>query len=254
MNLFNRALCWGLVPVTNPAYPATDAEIRREIVRLAGAPVELPRPVVIFCGYRAPSIQGRNLAAQLRRLCGAGNRFLVIAHAHMGDLARVVPRAVARVDAAIRGGDEAATAEVDVIGVSMGGLVAREAARAGAGRKRLAARRVFTLGTPHQGAVLAERIALDPAARAMRRGSKFLAALNADVDGAEHELVCYTRLRDRWVGATRAAPPGRHPIWTPGLLVGSHMSQSFDPRILADLARRLRGEAPLAQPSPPPCD
>ena len=66
--------------------------------------------------------------------------------------------------------------------------------------RRLKIVRLFTLGTPHGGAKLAEVARPDAAARDMRAGSAFLTALDRSLAGASYELVCYTRLRDTWVG------------------------------------------------------
>ena len=80
-------------------------------------------------------------------------------------------------------GDEAQTVPVDVVGVSMGGLVARWAALApgradtGDGRtagggctKRLNIVRLFTFSSPHRGAVMAETVHIDPAGAGHDRG------------------------------------------------------------------------------------
>ena len=154
---------------------------------------------------------------------------------------------------------ELRTAEIDVVGISMGGLVARLAAlppgaRAGFGidasLPRLDVRRLFTLATPHRGAKLAGVVAMDSSARDMKPGSAFLRRLDGaerEGGGREYELVCYARLRDVWVGARNTAPPGMDPIWAPTPTHDlAHMLVSRDRRILLDVARRLRGEAPVA--------
>jgi hypothetical protein len=148
--------------------------------------------------------------------------------------------------------------EVDVVGVSMGGLVARAAAsdwvarRSAAGSRRVRIARLFTLATPHKGATLANRICPDGTARDMRPGCDFLSRLNAEPP--EHELICYARLRDWWVGATNTAPPGREPMWVDAPALLSHQLVTHDPVIRTDVARRLRGEEPLGRPSHPPRD
>src|SRR6185369_10092730 len=104
-------------------------------------------------------------------------------------LARTV---IERVEATWPSDNPEETVEVDVVGVSMGGLVARWAAlppadrfregaahNPGATGKRLRIRNLYTLGTPHRGAILANLIAPDPIARDMRAGSGFLRTLDA---------------------------------------------------------------------------
>jgi hypothetical protein len=144
----------------------------------------------------------------------------------------------------------------DIVAVSMGGLVARAAILDGHGGKRLAARRVFTLATPHRGAKLARWIRLDGACRDMQPGSPFLRELDAREHGAggrPYEMVCYARLGDRWVGSTNAAPPGMDPIWVPAIRgTPSHLMVSTDARIIDDIARRMLGMDPVLRANGPP--
>ena len=72
--------------------------------------------------------------------------------------------------------------------------------------KRLKVRRIFTLGTPHRGAILADRIALDSAARDLRPGSEFLHRLDEALPHAGYELLCYAHTNDR-TGPGRAERP-----------------------------------------------
>lgn len=180
---------------------------------------------------------------------------------------KIAARLVGLVEARWPSHEQGWTREVDVVGVSMGGLVARAGAAGvgagggpSAGGRRLRIGRLFTLGTPHCGARLAELARPDAAARDMRAGSAFLSRLDeargASERGALYEMVCYTRLRDSWVGAGRTAPPGLDVHWVSGWRVLSHVTVSMDPRIVVDIARRLRGEDPLARPDgrPPPRD
>ena len=155
------------------------------------------------------------------------------------------------------------TTEVDVIGISMGGLVSRTAARPagergvdpdGPGGRRLAIRNLYTFATPHDGARLAEAIRVDTASSQMRPGSDFLDGLNGVYADAGYTLTPYAALHDRSVGAMRAAPPGESPIWVSGRVLLSHQRITRDRRLVADLLRRLRGEEGYGIPSAPPRD
>ncbi|MEL7087849.1 MAG: hypothetical protein AAGL98_05310, partial [Planctomycetota bacterium] len=75
--------------------------------------------------------------------------------------------------------------------------------------------------------------------------SAFLAYLDAAWTDADYTLIPYTRLGDPIVGEENTAPPGVTPWWvhTPPLH-RSHQEAYLDPRICADLLRRLRGETP----------
>lgn len=257
----------------NPDFPTSDAVIRAELTRMQQQPAPLARRVVVLAGYRAPAVSTKSLAARLAELTSRDPAdFLPIAYPNAGTFAQAQHKVIDAIDARWPSDDPAQTVEVDVVAISMGGLVARSLAAspavegspfedrpesAAAPAKRLRVRRLFTLATPHQGALIAKVVAPDPAAEDMIPGSPFLARLNARPPAAplDFELVCYGSLRDGWVGARNTAPPWTNPVWTPGLLLGTHFFVQHDPRILADLARRLRAEWPLAhRPSPPPSD
>src|SRR5690606_26467334 len=136
---------------------------------------------VILGGWRTPSWSARGMARRIRRLTGAAEEsVLPISYPLEHDFARIAADVVERVESRWPCDDPERTVEVDVIGISMGGLVARTAALRPAERpghrgpptgKRLRIRRLFTLGTPHRGAKLAPFVPLDPAARQMRPGS-----------------------------------------------------------------------------------
>lgn len=257
------AVCFGptacvAVHTDLPHYPATRDEIRDEIRRLRAEPVELERPVVVLSGYRAAHSMAARAAHELARLT-SGNQgdTLAVSYTLTGDIERAAAIAIDRINRRWPSDDPERTIEVDVVAISMGGLVARVAALPPSERPRasgdetgmrLNARRVYTLGTPHRGALLAERVRPDQAARDMRPGSWFLERLDETLDAREYELICYAHLGDGWVGARNSAPAGMTPIWTGGTRLFSHFSISGSPRILVDIARRLRGEDPLAEP------
>lgn len=244
----------------NPSFPASWREIAAEHTRMRAEPVGVERPVLVLSGYRSPSLVAKRLAYEIRRLTGAKSEMVVtLAYLDAGTIEEPARRAVSLVEKRFPSDDPEWTAEVDVVAVSMGGLVARLAAadpalRGEPGGKRLRIGTLYTLASPHRGAVLAETIRLDDATRAMRPGSEWLANLDVAFGDRAYEVVPYAVLRDGWVGAKHASPPGQEPIWAPGRWVMSHHMVSFNRRIQADLARRLRGETPLGLPSEPPRD
>lgn len=230
----------------NPDFLVPGGGVRAEWARMLGSPVGLERPLVVFSGWRALRTPGAILAKRLRMLAGGGE-CMGVSFTLCNRLEEAVDRAVRTVDQRWPSSDPARTVEVDVVGISMGGLVARAASEPAPGRKRLRIRRLFTLGTPHRGARIARTIAPDPSVRSMKAGSVFLRGLDAAFPAAPYELVCYARLRDGWVGAGNTAPEGHEPIWKPGPIVMGHHSISADRLIITDIARRLRGEEPLAR-------
>lgn len=272
---FVAGLDWLTRPVTqdvfNPAYPHSDErvlEILEDLSSRAGGlsmrpPPPPPRPLVIITGYRAPRMQGALLRDHLQRLTGlTDSRVLVHSYWPEGRPERIVHDLARHVAEAFGSDSSGRSTEVDVVGVSMGGVLARLASLApnqvisGESPRRpiLRVRHLYTLASPHRGARLADRVALDPAACALRTDSLVLARLNAQPRPPGQEWTCYAILNDRWVGARNTAPPGEQPIWVPGPRVGAHMSVSFNPRVLADLARRLTGQPALGRPGAPPSD
>ncbi|MEO0511680.1 MAG: hypothetical protein AAF108_02135 [Planctomycetota bacterium] len=248
--------------VVEPGQPLelTKVEVAALRGEMEASPADLERPVVVLSGYHAwPSMADR-LADRLAAVTsGDRDDFVDVAYTNVGEFDKMVSRAILTVDAAFPSDDPRETVEVDVVGISAGGLVARAAAmplHKGLARdKRLKIRRLYTLGTPHRGALLAERIAPDPAAKDMVQGSDFLRSLDEDLPGIDYEIYPYAHLNDTWVGATRSAPPGYDPVWTGGRRMFSHFGVSDNKMFILDIARRLRGDEPLAsEPTPPPRD
>lgn len=244
--------CVNKVPDAPLAFhgPAIDAAL----AAMRASPGALARPVVVLGGYRSWPMMARTLRNELAGLTSAADeQMLDVSYSLRGDFDAAVRVARARI-AAWQTAVATGVAELDVVGISMGGLVGRALAM-GWGGPALRVVRLFTLASPHRGALLAERIAPEPAARGMRAGSAMLRRLDEGLAEGQYTLVPYAVLNDTWVGATRTAPPGHEPIWTAGTRVLSHFMASESPGIIADVARRLRGEAALAGPaSRPPRD
>jgi len=236
------------------------AEADAELRRMRGQPIGVSRPVVTLAGYRAWAVMPRSVARELSRLTGAPmERFAAVSYPWKTDFARIAADVVATVESRWPSDDAEWTVEVDVVGVSMGGLVARAAAMGGVfgqsrGTKRLRIARLFTLATPHLGAKLARRIAPDRTARDMKPGSSFLHTLDDALMDAPYELICYARLRDSWVGATRTAPEGHGVRWVNGTRAVGHLTITQDRRIIMDIAKRLRGESGLLREGLAPQD
>lgn len=221
-------------PEHDPLLPLPAA--RAELARLRHAPVHPVRPLLVIGGWRSP-IAAASLAARLRPCLAAGAPVLAVDAAGLGDIERI-GLLVARRARALGPGP------YDIAGVSMGGLVARWLADPEcAGAAHVPAARIFTLATPHRGAVLARAIRPDRAASAMRPGSAFLRRLDARLPHAEYELICYAQRLDWWVGTWNTAPPGRAPaVAQPHSAAArclSHFLVTSNPAILADLLTRL---------------
>lgn len=229
------------------------AEGREHFQALHASRRTLTRPVVCVAGWRAWPVLAWQLARAIERTTSSPQLVLPVSHTRCGTMACAAGRMVRAVRENFGEGAPGETAEVDVVAVSMGGLAARLAAMERPGEMRLAVKRLFTLATPHRGAKLTRIATPDQASRDMTPGSDFLSMLDAGLSAASYELVCYARLNDWWVGATRTAPEGHTPIWVePPRWTLSHLLVSRDPRILADVGTRLRGEGPLLRAAGPP--
>ena len=236
--LFAMAGCAG--QPRNPTFPLSIPEARADLRRMRAAPARLARPVLVAGGYLDPGFAPREVAQELRRVTRSGPSEPAVRAVSMWGCASFA-ECGRRLAKAAGDGERA----VDVVGISMGGLVARHAAAARApGRIRIA--RLFTIATPHRGARLAGLPTLDARQRQMRPRSPFLRRLEATE--RDYPILPYARLGDGIVGTRRTAPRGDVPWWLPTPLLGvSHLGAPTDPRILADIARRLRGEAPFTR-------
>jgi pimeloyl-ACP methyl ester carboxylesterase len=240
-----------LVDAPGAPLAADSPEIRRALRAMSADPTPLARPVIVLAGYRAWHANAAAMRrAILNRAGGERTDVLAVSYMTRGRLTealRIARRSILKWNPEVAAG----RTPVDIVGISMGGLMARELAIGDANNAPLDVRRLFTLATPHCGARLAERISPDPLAAQLQPGSDWLGRLDDHLPRARFELIPYAVLNDSWVGADRTAPPGVTPIWTAGTRVASHFAVSQVPGIIADIAARLRNEAPLAGPPVP---
>jgi hypothetical protein len=209
--------------------------------------------VVIIGGFLDPNYSSHFEACFLR---GVSSRPTVVKISLLtcGSFDACRQRIIDDVDKALPPTDPQWTAEVDVIGNSLGGLAARFAAAPSndpAHPRRLRIVRLFTISSPLRGARLAQFIALTQFHRDMKPDSSFLQSLAKTDAFATYTTISYVHLYDNTVGPENASLPGSQPYWlADAFWVPPHSGAMFDPRILADIARRLRDEAPLTAPSP----
>ena len=244
----------------NPSFPITFARADAMLARDAARPVPLRRPLVIVGGFLDPGFGPRTLARRFRA-CTGDPRIIGVSIGSDDSWADCRRRVTDAVDAAFPTADPDQTTEVDVIGASLGGLVARYAALPPtAGQRphrRLRIARLFTLSSPLRGASLADAIPLNlhPLQAGMRTGSSVVRATNAPLPTADlYSVFSYARLHDDQVGTANAAVPGVIPWWVsaPPWPRPTHHGSFLDRRILADVAARLRGEEPLSRDPPAP--
>lgn len=237
----------------NPAFPLTQAEARADLARMDVSPIPLERPLIILCGWLDPGLAGTDLRRKFTRWT-RDDRIASVSFNAAASMDECRKRVIETVEQRFPSEDDNWTAEVDVVAVSMGGLIARHAAAGPADAtslKRLNIVRLFTICTPHQGARRASLPPLNRQMADMRKGSAYIAYLDSALKQATFSIYPYGRHGDLIVGLENTAPPGETPYWVPAIpLTPSHSASFQDPRILADIARRLRGEPPFTAPEP----
>lgn len=241
----------------NPSFPVGVKEAKNVLNDLRSAPVKTDRPIIVLAGYQDPGLGSSSVARKIRRNFVDPENIISISYFISASFDKCSTKVIEEVENAFLSQSPDETVEVDVVGISMGGLVARHAARSINNNKRLKIKRLFTISTPHQGAKLADLPTLDQRQIDMREGSDFLVELNEDESSRDFEIIAYGRLGDGIVGVENVAPPGMQPWWVPNRSFHfSHLTSANDPRILADIISRLRGETPLTigEPVAPPED
>jgi pimeloyl-ACP methyl ester carboxylesterase len=240
----------GCAAPTNPSFPLSVSDAKAALREMEAKPKPLARPLVVLGGYHDPGLGAFVWRNEVRRWASDA-RIVDVSFARRGDFDACRRAVIAAVDRAFPTNDPNATVEVDVIGASMGGLVGRYAAVEKPGERRLRVARLITVSSPHRGAAWAGLPALSRLHADMRDGSAFLRNLERAESATEtddYELVPYVRLGDRIVGAHNAAPNGVNAWWLPDRpFEPAHVAVNLDPRIRADVARRLRGEVPFTK-------
>jgi hypothetical protein len=240
----------------NPSFPLTMAQARLEIAAMRKNPRPLPRPLVVIGGYEDPFF-ATDLAFPYYWAAMYEPKIIEVSLINCGSIEECRAHILAEVNAVCGNTDPNWTAEVDVVGVSLGGLAARFAAapsRIPNAPQRLRIARLFTMSSPLAGAKAAD-LALTDFQRELRRDSplfKYLAAADPD---PKYEIYSYVHLGDEMVGQENAALPGRTPYWLPNIpfvLILPHPQIMLDDRVYADIIRRLRGETPYTLPTPAP--
>jgi pimeloyl-ACP methyl ester carboxylesterase len=247
------AACALKAPV-NPSFSISAKEARGALREMRRAPKRLERPLIVLGGYLDPGIGPWWTARRLRELT-RDRRVLAVDVGTCASFAACRKRLIDEVERAFPISDPEWTAEVDALAISMGGLVARDAAASAPDdgdettppAKRLKLKRLFSISTPHRGARLASMPCFLEVHRDMRPGSEFLKRLEAAYAEKDYAVFPYVRLGDSIVGPENAAPRGEHPIWVSNpFFQPAHIGAALDSRIFADLVRRLRGEEPFA--------
>jgi pimeloyl-ACP methyl ester carboxylesterase len=238
----------------NPSFPISTEHARQAIGEMKRNPVALPRPLLIVGGFL--NFLWPPWCSRFFSKLGDGRNITAVSLASCGSFEQCRAKMIDALDRAFPNSDPNWTETADVIGASMGGLAARYAAapsRDPLRPRRLRIARLFTISSPHSGARAANALAVSAFHRDMRSNSDFLQSLAQFDQAAGYELYPYVQLNDTTVGEQLAAPPGQTAYWVSNeTLIRAHTAAMVDERILADIARRLRGEPPFSHFPPTP--
>lgn len=229
----------------NPSFDVTVRDASAELQARKSHKVHLQRPVVVLAGYLDPGFGVARAAEMIRSVVDQRTWVIEVPFFSVTSFDASRARVIAKLIDLFGADAEGDTIEVDVIGISMGGLVARHAAVERDGAPRLRIARLFTISTPHRGALAAEMLQPDNRAAQMRAGSTLLTDLDCAYPTCGYEFISYVRLGDGIVGEEAARGPDGRLWWVADKpLSPSHMHAAYDQRIIADIVRRLAGEEP----------
>jgi pimeloyl-ACP methyl ester carboxylesterase len=243
----------GCTTLTAPSKdnPLPSSELRTELEQMRADPVELDHPVVVIDGWLNYGGAGV-ITRELKELTG-GEEDLFVKYNYpliFSTLESNARKIVKIVEERWPSDDPEWTTEIDVVGFSMGGLIARVAAEAPREgkkpRKRLKVKRLFTISAPHKGTGWWIRwAAIDQMSWAVSLyGGNYRTWLNERLVEADYDLYCYGQGND-WISGNNFEAAGHREIKARGQFMFSHTSSYGNYRHLADIAARLRGEDPI---------
>ncbi|MFD4372775.1 lipase family alpha/beta hydrolase [Streptomyces sp. NPDC058486] len=170
-------------------YPSGIAPERLAPVRPGEGPLPVTpgggRPVVLLHGF----VDNRSAFLLLRRALARHGRIHVASLNHSPltcDLRTAAEALGSRIDTLLTG---TGRTEVDLVGHSLGGLIARYYVQRLGGDARV--RTLVTLGTPHAGTAVAPLADAHPVVRQMRPGSEVLRELAAPAPGCRTRFVSF---------------------------------------------------------------
>ncbi|MEU2546468.1 alpha/beta fold hydrolase [Streptomyces roseolus] len=198
------------------------------------------RPVVLLHGF----VDNRSVFLLLRRTLARHGRHHVVSLDYpplTGDLRTAAEALGRRIEAVLA---RTGRAEVDLVGHSLGGLIARYYVQCLGGDARV--RTLVTLGTPHAGTSVAAPLAdAHPLVRQMRPGSGVLRELAAPAPGCRTRFVSFWSDLDRIMVPVETArldhPDLRvHNVRVSGI---GHLALPVHPTVATGVLTALDGDA-----------
>jgi pimeloyl-ACP methyl ester carboxylesterase len=238
----------------NPSFNISSQDAEQQIELMRQKPKQLERPLVILGGIGDLGAGPWRMRREIESTFSG--RALTVVYPFASNFEQCRREVVEAVDRAFGVVSDEETVEVDVVGQSMGGVVALHAAMSDpALGKRLRIRRLYTISSPLNGSRGANAFAwASPIQlhRDLRSDSELQKRLHRQ--DFKFEIVSYSRLNDDTVGAPFAYLPDARGVWwvdNPPF-ENAHAGCFDDARIVGDIARRLRRERPFTTGTPAP--
>lgn len=145
--------------------------------------------------------------------------------------------------------EESGHSRVDLVGHSLGGLIARYYVQRLGGDARV--RTLVTLGTPHGGTRAIPLLTPHPLVRQMRPGSELLQELATPAPGCRTRFVAFWGDLDQLMLPVEAARLEHPDLLTKNIMVRGigHLALTVHGTVAAEIRRELAGEAPLTAAS-----
>lgn len=136
--------------------------------------------------------------------------------------------------------------EVDIVGHSLGGLIARYYIQRLGGDRRV--RTLVTLGTPHSGTTVAPLASAHPIVRQMRPGSAVIEELRAPAPGCRTRCVSFWSDLDQWMVPIETARLDHPDLITENVRVSGigHLALPVHPAVAAGIRQALETNASAA--------
>ncbi|RFU86305.1 alpha/beta fold hydrolase [Streptomyces triticagri] len=205
----------------------------------AGIVGKTGRPVVLLHGF----IDNRSVFVLLRRALAKDRRRHVeslnysLLTCDIRTAAELLARHVEEV--CLRTGQR----QVDIVGHSLGGLIARYYVQRLGGDTRV--RTLVTLGTPHGGTAVAPLLSAHPIVRQMRPGSDVVAELEQPAPGCRTRFVAFWSDLDQVMSPVETARVDHPDLLAHNVRVSGigHLALPVHPAVAADIRRALDADA-----------
>ncbi|MER5733198.1 alpha/beta fold hydrolase [Streptomyces sp. NPDC002138] len=203
-------------------------------------------PVLLLHGFN----DNRSVFVLLRRALGKGGHRRVETYNYSPftfDLRAAARRLAAHVEELC---ERTGAQRVDLVGHSLGGLIARYYVQRLGGDTRI--RTLVTLGTPHTGTRVAPRAGAHPVIRQIRPGSSVMAELAAPAPGCRTRFVAFWSEFDQLMVPVETARLEHPDLRAENIQVTGigHLALTTHPAVIAAVHRALDGPARLAPAAP----